>query len=316
MPQKIIYCSFCQGKRFRYRHNIDVKNVSKLAPVFQLTNDEFERLFSFNIIECKDCGLLLTDRVLTSSETNKFYNYRTYKDKKFTETYEKYYNSLLHFINAFKTIQGKKFVEIGSGYGFLLNLARKRGAIPIGFEIDKNLVDYAKNKFNLQIINEDFLNYNHPYENFYDIIILSAVIEHLTNPIEYLKRIYALLKPRGVFYFDIPETCFFTKYILRHRYYGYVLGHYIFPSKKLINQKLNEIGFTILTFKTVKLTLNRIFNFIPKLVKNKVKKTQIPIERDLPDEFYESHGKKSLQQLKFLPLLPLSLGYSRILCQK
>lgn len=312
MPQRVENCPYCRSKSSRYRLFHKVGNIRKLLAIFQLPSKKFEDLFSFNIMECKDCGLFYTDRILTKSEANTFYNYRTYENVNFGEEHRKYYNSQLDYINSVTSLKNKNFLDIGCGSGYLLNLARKRGAIPTGIEIDKRIIDFARKKYQLKIINKDLLEFDQTNQNYYDIIVISAVIEHLANPLEYLKKIYALLKPGGILYVTTPEICFFSKYIIGH----YILGHYTFPSRKLITSKLKEIGFQILACKSTRLTFNRILSFIPKLLKSSDKNISGLIARSIPDPFYFSRKKNLLQQVKNLPLMPFSLGICRILCRK
>ena len=74
-------------------------------------------------------------------------------------------------------------------------------------------------------------------ENFYDVIVCSDVFEHLTNPTEILKKIYALLKTGGTLILSAPfEENSLTEHIIEAPIDFYNNGGYDFLKKKFVKR--------------------------------------------------------------------------------
>jgi 2-polyprenyl-3-methyl-5-hydroxy-6-metoxy-1,4-benzoquinol methylase len=232
MPIKLNYCPFCGSIKFKALYRIKVNNI--FAPLFKMDKEKFQQIFAYNLRECKICGLFYSDRVLTQSETISFYNFGIKNPFNKREVTKDRFNDIISFLNLleqYTSLSQKKILEVGCAHGFLLALAQKRGAIPTGFEINKETIAFGREKLKLNLIESDFLDYNFTNNEIYDIVVFFATIEHLKNPLDYIKKAHSLLKPNGLLYLTIPETCFLTKYILRHKCYNYILGHYTYPTK-------------------------------------------------------------------------------------
>ena len=91
-----------------------------------------------------------------------------------------------------------RILDVGCATGFLLDQARKQGWEVYGVELSAWAVDYAKNKLQLPNITQGSLkDANYP-DNFFDVVVLKDVIEHLTDPKETLEQIRHVLKPAGI----------------------------------------------------------------------------------------------------------------------
>ena len=90
---------------------------------------------------------------------------------------------------------GGKLLEIGSAYGFFLELAREYYDVS-GFEICRDGVTHATEKLGLDVRCEDFLLASIE-ENTFDAICMYDCIEHLPRPDFFIEKISRLLKPGG-----------------------------------------------------------------------------------------------------------------------
>jgi 2-polyprenyl-3-methyl-5-hydroxy-6-metoxy-1,4-benzoquinol methylase len=111
-----------------------------------------------------------------------------------------------NLINKAETILGKKgkILDIGTGRGEIILAAQKEGWEVEGIEPSETFAVYVEKQTGLKIRRETLEKCNFPDEEF-DVVILSAVLEHLYNPDEVVGEISRILKPRGIFYFDIPN---------------------------------------------------------------------------------------------------------------
>lgn len=90
-------------------------------------------------------------------------------------------------------LSGRSLLDIGSGYGFLLDRARDCAAVA-GVELSQAQRDYSTRKLRLKTYNKiDDLT----ADDQFDIITLFEVIEHIPEPREFILRVCDHLKPGG-----------------------------------------------------------------------------------------------------------------------
>jgi SAM-dependent methyltransferase len=88
-----------------------------------------------------------------------------------------------------------ELLEIGSAYGFFLELAHRRW-VARGVEIAADAVAHARDHLGLAVAHGDFLTL--PEEpGRYDVVCMWDTIEHLMHPVRYLEKIGRCLKPGG-----------------------------------------------------------------------------------------------------------------------
>jgi len=99
--------------------------------------------------------------------------------------------------------KGSKLLDIGSGYGFFLDEAEKKGLNVTGVEPSKELISFKSN-YNVAIINDQFPTTKLKNEKF-DFVTLIHVIEHLVDPLEIIKHALSHLKNGGILYIETPN---------------------------------------------------------------------------------------------------------------
>jgi SAM-dependent methyltransferase len=100
---------------------------------------------------------------------------------------------------------GKKLLDVGCGYGFLLNEMKSRGWDVKGLEVSKTGRDYAQSRWNFKVYSEPLENLELP-ENIFDIVSILYVIEHVYDPLALLMEVNRVLKPGGLVIVRWPHT--------------------------------------------------------------------------------------------------------------
>ncbi len=95
------------------------------------------------------------------------------------------------------------FLDIGCGEGYSLIEAKSRGWNVYGLDITDHRMETAKAS-SIKFINADLINSNLP-SDFFDIIYLDSVLEHVYNPSDYLSEIKRILKKGGILYLGVPN---------------------------------------------------------------------------------------------------------------
>lgn len=97
-----------------------------------------------------------------------------------------------------------RLLEIGSAYGFFLNLAQRHYSVR-GYEICAAAARYARDTFKVDV-RPDFLSDDSVAENSVDAVVMWDVLEHLPNAADYVARSHALLKKGGTFALTTPDV--------------------------------------------------------------------------------------------------------------
>jgi 2-polyprenyl-3-methyl-5-hydroxy-6-metoxy-1,4-benzoquinol methylase len=94
-----------------------------------------------------------------------------------------------------RQVRGGRLLEIGSAYGFFLDLARAHFDA-VGYEVNQQAVNHARRRFNLDVRTDDFLQAsNSTIGGPVDVTVMWDVIEHLERPDAFLARIAHLSRP-------------------------------------------------------------------------------------------------------------------------
>ena len=137
----------------------------------------------YQIVECEKCALRFTDPMLPYAE----HIDKVYDDSYFFgggEGYADYFAEKDILINHGEfyadliskyTLQGK-MLSIGAAAGFLMQGFKNRGWSVTGIELNKTMVDYGKEKLNLDIIHGGFET--HTFDEHYNLVTMIQVIGH------------------------------------------------------------------------------------------------------------------------------------------
>ena len=99
-------------------------------------------------------------------------------------------------------------LDLGTADGKMLNKIQEQYSSSkcTGIEYSQDLVDIAKKSFpNLNIIQGDIQDLSILGNEKYDIVIATAVIEHVPNPQKVFNEVYARLNNNGVFILTAPD---------------------------------------------------------------------------------------------------------------
>lgn len=178
----------------------------------EVYDDRYGYPGSFNLFKCKNCGHIflnakLSEELLTNLYTN-YYPRAELDIKKIIPIYEaKGFSSWLKGkqSSAYTYVPPNvRILDIGCGFGETLAYHKNRGCDVFGSEVDKNVSSSAK-KFNLDIRIGTY-NSNNYEKDFFDYITMDQLIEHIEDPIDFLKGIYENLKKGGIAIISTPNA--------------------------------------------------------------------------------------------------------------
>lgn len=234
------------------------------------------KISSFEIVKCKNCNLIYVNPRLNQKELKKIYagNYFTnphfYEDGLGHYGYDKYFfdkdNIQENFTgrseNISNFVKTGNLLDIGCAAGFFLDLARSRGWKTEGIEFSKEAVEFAKNKLKLNVKRSDISKIQ-LRKNYYNLITMFDVIEHISDPKAVLKKINKALKLGGLLVITTPDVGSVLARFMGKNWpeFKRVREHIYFFSEDTLTNMLNKVGFKVIK----KETTGRNFNLLSAL---------------------------------------------------
>jgi SAM-dependent methyltransferase len=95
-------------------------------------------------------------------------------------------------------------LDIGPGRGEILKAAQESGWIAVGVEPSAPFAQRAALFSGAKVLNTAIEDFN-SQESSFDVVLLSAVLEHLYDPDAMVAKISRWLRPGGVLFLDVPN---------------------------------------------------------------------------------------------------------------
>ncbi|MDO9079456.1 MAG: class I SAM-dependent methyltransferase, partial [Desulfuromonadales bacterium] len=120
---------------------------------------------------------------------------------------EKQLRKDLLLVQRHVALSGMHCLDIGAGAGLFAHLLTKAGAVVQGIEPQGVFREFAQRKFGLELHGEtiDARYWQEGYANFFDVVTLWDVFEHVNFPVETLQNAYNAIKPGGWLFLDTPR---------------------------------------------------------------------------------------------------------------
>ena len=99
-------------------------------------------------------------------------------------------------------VRGQRVLEIGCGSGYLLHRMRELGADVLGVEPGGHGLEAAR-RYDVPIVRDFFPSPQVPGQ--FDLIVMYAVLEHIEEPIELLRKLRGRLTPGGRLVLSVPD---------------------------------------------------------------------------------------------------------------
>ena len=183
-----------------------------MAKICTICRSDFSKVLyitpKFDVIRCRKCGLVYVNNSLTYDEMEDIYEH--YSSVFMHEIYLKTQNAQIsdftqkvESIEKFAPRKGK-LLDIGCGYGFFLEAARRGNWEVYGIDISKHAADYAQNKFSLNVSHGTIEDARFP-ECFFDVITMWDLIEHLNDPRDFIQKVRQYVKQNGLIVIKTPN---------------------------------------------------------------------------------------------------------------
>ena len=232
-------CMICTGNKLSFIHKLrdeDKRNVYRcmtcehiqVLPLPTAAEDEeyyqsdkmYKNIFLDNSAMQKEENLMIRFRAYVKDEVEKLKNYISKDDH---------------------------ILDIGTGYGWLVEFLRNDGYLADGVEISNEKRELCKLRCGIDIFGWNFMvdvpEVRDKY-GYYDVICLQQTLEHISSPINFLQRAMKLLKPGGRIFVSVPNQNDNLK-IIEPEYinYHYCRSHLSYFTPQTLTFALNLCGF-------------------------------------------------------------------------
>lgn len=139
--------------------------------------------------------------------------------------------------------RGKRLLDVGAAYGFLVAAARDRGFDAIGVEPVPECAEFARRELAVEVRCGTVEEAELPLASF-DVVTLFDVIEHLVDPARTLRRVHELLRPGGLLAVETGDCEALLARLCGARWYFYdPPQHVTFFSRASLTRLLLRSGF-------------------------------------------------------------------------
>lgn len=200
-------CNMCAGT--------DFKVLGKRLSQSQGKNPQRKTGITTTVVQCNTCGLIFANPVPVPQDIADHYDVEVddYFEAGFKEPPADYFQKeLTYFKSIYQNQSGLRGLDIGTGLGGIMRALERGGLEAHGLEPSKSFYDFAVSKGipRDRIQNRSTEDADFPSE-YFDLIIFSAVFEHLYDPNQALVNALKWLKPGGIIYIGVPSNRIFIQ---------------------------------------------------------------------------------------------------------
>ena len=186
------------------------------------------------------------------------------------QRYEREAFFLLNFLRRSGQEHGR-FLEVGSGLGFLLNaVSRTSPWVVEGVELSSFGAKYARERFSLTIRNSTLEDVRYP-NGYFDFVVQKDLLEHVTNPRQHLEETHRIMRSRSRLWLITPngEADMRPLHVYKASLTKDVVpvmdqGHLSFFSRPQLIRLAEEVGFRCIRFRNIGVRRGlRALGFLP-----------------------------------------------------
>ena len=162
-----------------------------------------------NYVTCETCGTAYQNPMPDQESMQRFYHsqnffnakaqgelltgYRDYDAEEQTRQ-KNSTNRLIEIESLFPKGQKLKILKVACGYGTLVKLARDKGHEADGIDFSAVMVQGAKERYEIDLIEDDFVGHDFGGQQF-DVVVLYGAINNFLRPLDVAAKAFSILKP-------------------------------------------------------------------------------------------------------------------------
>jgi 2-polyprenyl-3-methyl-5-hydroxy-6-metoxy-1,4-benzoquinol methylase len=240
-----IPCNLCGARDATLLYPSTLTNPSLNAADFRCTSSEYG--VHPPIVRCNVCGLVYANPRWDSSLVSE--NYSVIEDPTYVEEREgrvlTFSRNLAPFENLIaENSATRRLLDVGCHIGVMIELAQARGWDAWGIEPSVWAAEQARAR-GLHVVTGTLSAATVP-ENYFDVVTMWDVIEHLTDPTAEIRNVQRVLKPGGVFAIHTIDIESLFARAMGKRWPWLMEMHLYYFSPRTLSKMLAQNGFRLI----------------------------------------------------------------------
>jgi 2-polyprenyl-3-methyl-5-hydroxy-6-metoxy-1,4-benzoquinol methylase len=195
--------------------SISVKlNINECQVCGSKLSTKVAEIYHFHYHKCDNCNLVYVKNQPTAKQLSEVYNSSYYSTSNKTILNEKIDFRVINiakpkvdFIESKLTTENKYWLDIGSGTGEVLSIAKQKGFDVLGIEVNRDEREFSIEKFDIDVhdmyVDKGFSK-NLSSKNF-GVISMFGVLEHFREPMVVLSEISYMQKAGDNLVIEVPH---------------------------------------------------------------------------------------------------------------
>lgn len=160
----------------------------------------------FKLVKCTSCGFVFIIPRPDIEELKEYYNAEckyNYEPAPMSKEVATSSVKDLHKLIEYYMPKARNILEIGCSYGHIIYGLKERGYEVVGTDLSESACRYAQKHYCLKVYNSEFPP--DEFMKYFDVLILSQVIEHVLDPVAFLRKASYFLREDGIVFIGTPN---------------------------------------------------------------------------------------------------------------
>ncbi len=243
-PSEYIACNLCGARNFKLIYPSTLTSAQPDAKDFRCTSASYG--VHPPIVRCKVCGLVYANPRWESAVVNE--SYSVVEDPTYVEEREgrviTFTRNLLPLEQLVQNSSTRRLLDVGCHIGVMVELAQARGWDAWGVEPSTWAAEQARAR-GLRVITGTLADAQLE-DDYFDVVTVWDVIEHLTDPTAELRQIHRVIKPGGIIAIHTIDIESPFARLMGTRWPWLMEMHLYYFSPRTLGKMLEQIGFEVI----------------------------------------------------------------------
>ena len=230
-------CNICGSDRFRKVHYFAEWNLGR-DPVKDVA-----------VIQCRGCGIRRRMPAIVDEYEEQYHDCYVHQGEAIHPHQISHFADLMTVRLPQFDAKHVKFLDIGCSTGRALRLAQTLGFEVTGLDYSRWAVEHCR-KLGFEARHGSLLG-QWESEQVFDIVHCSHTIEHVPDPVAYLREMHRLLKKGGQLMLACPNYASVPRWILREKWTVWCLDSHLWQfTRSQMKRLLKSAGFEVVKVRT------------------------------------------------------------------